>query len=298
MKKFTVIIPHYTKSDTKLLERAVLSIPDTEDIQVLVIDNSPIKIKKDLFSYRENIQILFSDNSKGAGHARNIGLKQAVGKWLLFLDADDFFIENAFDIVDKFIDTESDIVFFKMTSKYSDTLEEAHRHIPYEMMINQYFRDKDEYKLRCEYASPCAKMVRLSFVKENNIYYDEVPASNDVMFALKIGLLAKEIDVSNHYIYCATVEKGSLTNTISLQNIESRFDVNIRKNKMLKDYGYKRSTSVMLHIVSSVKYGFRPFFRLLFKALITGNLFVGYNRWFKTVLKNKNEKNKSYIIKE
>lgn len=289
--QFSIIIPHFTKSDTDLLERAVASVPDDESLQVLVVDNSPLPIDANLFDKRKNVKILFSDNTKGAGHARNVGIDNAKGKWLLFLDADDFFVKGAFDVFKKHYDSSVDIVFFKMTSVFSDTMETAERHISYEKIIDNFFINNDEYPLRCSYPSPCAKMVKTKLVKGDNILFDEVPASNDVMFGLKVGLAAESIFVDNEVVYCATVQKGSLTNTISLENIESRFNVTIRKNKLLVENGYKRSASVMYFIVSSLKFGLNPFFRLLYKALVTKNLFVGYDRWFKTFLSQKHLQN-------
>lgn len=295
---FTIIIPHYTKSNTALLERAVASIPDDEHLQVLVVDNSHNKIDENLFDKRGNVSILYSDNTKGAGHARNVGIENAKGGWLLFLDADDFFVEGAFEFFKKHYDSSVDVVFFKMTSCFSDTLKKATRHKAYAKMIDDYFINKNEYPLRCSYPSPCAKMVKTRLVKDNNILFDEVPASNDVMFGLKIGLAAESLYVDNEVVYCATVQKGSLTNTVSLENIESRFNVTIRKNKLLVENGYKRSSSVMYFIVSSLKFGLKPFFRLLYKALVTKNLFVGYGRWFKTFLSQKHLENKEYKIEK
>lgn len=294
----SVIIPHYSKSDTDLLERAVKSIPDSKELEVLVVDNSPIRISEKVFYYRSNVEILFSDNTRGAGHARNIGIQHAKGKWMIFLDADDFFVDGAFDLLKEYINSDNDLVFFNMTSVYSDTLEPATRHESYERKVHNYFIDRDEYPLRCHWPSPCAKLVSTDFVKINNILFDEVPASNDVMFALKVGLAADRIAVDKNYLYCATVEKGSLTNTVSLKNIESRFDVNIRKNNMLKEHGYRRSSSVMAFIVHSLKYGPIPFIKLFWRALITGNLFVGYQNWINTVMKKTPDRNKKYIIKE
>ncbi|HHX70563.1 MAG TPA: glycosyltransferase family 2 protein [Gallicola sp.] len=296
--QFSIIIPHFTKSDTDLLERAVASVPDDESLQVLVVDNSPLPIDANLFDKRKNVKILFSDNTKGAGHARNVGIDNAKGKWLLFLDADDFFVNCAFDVFKEHYESASDIVFFKMTSVFSDTLELASRHEPYEKIIDDYFETNNDYKLRCSYPSPCGKMVKTNLVKENSVYFDEVPASNDVIFGLKIGLIARNINVDKRVVYCATVQKGSLTNTVSLENIESRFGVNIRKNEMLKQNGYKKTESVIYFIMSSIRFGVKPFLKLFYKAFVTNNLFVGYDRWFKTLLSKRHLKNKEYKVKK
>lgn len=296
MINYSIIIPHFTREGTEMLSRAVSSIPIREDIEVVIVDNSLNPISPSLFDDNKMVTILYSDNKRGAGGARNDGLKRASGEWLLFMDADDFFTENAFNSFDSFIDTDNDIIFFKPTSCYSDTLELADRHYVFCKEIDEYFITGDEFDLRCnEFDVPWAKMFRADFIRENKIDFEEVPASNDVMFSLKTGLNAKKITASEDVVYCVTVTKGSITNVVSLRNLESIFNVKIRKNALLVKNGHKRLCSVANTIRKSAKYGLGIFFRFLWTALITGNLFVGYRRWFKTILSYK-KRNKEYLI--
>ena len=74
-----------------------------------------------------NTFILYSDNKYGAGGARNLGLKNARGKWLLFLDSDDFFLNTAFTVFDKYLNSSYDVIYFKLTSIFSATGEIADR---------------------------------------------------------------------------------------------------------------------------------------------------------------------------
>lgn len=282
---FSVIIPHFTKSDTLLLERAVASVPDREDIEVLVVDNSPNKIDRHLFNHRSNVRILFSDNTKGCGHARNVGMEQAKGVWMLFLDADDFFTERAFQVFDSYRDAKFDVIFFKMTSCYSDTLKPAHRHELYIEKIDKFLKDGDEYALRYRWSPAWSRMVKAILVKTNDMWWEEVPASEDLVFSAKLGIVAKSIYADAAEVYCVTVTQGSITNTRSFKNIESMFDVRIRKNNLLRKHGLNRNTSVMYLIIQSLRFGIRPFLKLFYKALITGNLFVGCQNWFRTTLK-------------
>lgn len=297
---YSVIIPHYTKSGTDLLARLINSIPERDDIQVLVVDNSPIRIDPNLFSERKSVVILFSDSTKGAGHARNIGIENASGKWMIFSDADDFFTDVAFTAFDKYWDSDNDVIFFKMISCFSDSYEPARRHEEFVKIIDKYFEDGIEYNLRYHYVVPWCKMLRSSVVLQNNLRYDEVKVANDVIFGLLLGLSAGKIDCDSASVSCITVNKGSLTNTESYSNVETRFDVAIRKNKIMKAHRLKKSSSVMIHIVQSVHYGFRPFCHLVKKAIVAGDLFVGWQNWFKTVFKMmfRNDNKMEYIVKE
>lgn len=296
---YSVIIPHFTKKGTELLERAVNSIPQREDIQVIVVDNSPVRIPEDLFAARQNASIFYSDNTKGAGHARNVGIEHANGKWLHFLDADDFFTEGAFDEFDRYRESDYDIVFFKMTSCYSDTLKPARRHIPNAKLIDDFLDGKNERQLRMMEV-PWAKMVKASLVVDNNIRFDETRVANDCMFGVKIGLYAKDITADRAVVSCVTINKGSISNVESQINIETRFYVGLRENEIKKQFGYPKSSSVMKYILMETKYGFSPTMKLIWDAIKAGDLFVGWRTWLFTwyKMKFKSDNLKDYTVKE
>lgn len=284
---YSVIIPHFTRDgNTDLLRRAVESVPERADIQIFVVDNSLSPIPRDLFLDRKNVTILYSPNERKAGGARNVGIDSSDAKWLLFLDADDFFTEIAFDSFDKFLDSDYDLVFSLKRSVYGDDITKpAHRGDFTSNLVRDYIRTGDDTDLRINYPSPCAKMVRSAMVYEKNIRFDECPASNDVMFALKVGLAARNIGADAMETYTVTTTAGSITRTRSLENIESVFFVRERYNTMLKNNGYRPNKSEMICIVRSAKYGIKPFLKLFFIALKSGNLFNGWRNWVNSFLR-------------
>lgn len=298
MINYSIIIPHFSKGGTELLDRAISSIPIRSDIEIIVVDNSITPINDDLYIGNPSVKIIYSDNNRGAGGARNEGMSIAEGRWLLFMDADDYFTPNAFDTFDKYLNTDYDIIFFKPTSLYPDTGVLADRHLVFCQEIDDYIKTGNDYDLRYrEFEVPWAKMFRSKFVKEESILFDEVPASNDVMFSLKTGIAANKIVASPDIVYCVTVTKGSITNVKSLRNLESDFNVRIRKNAYLKSHGLKKECSLLNPILKSRKYGIKVMISFFYKALVTGNLLVGYNRWFKTIFNRKDNK-KNYIVEE
>jgi glycosyltransferase involved in cell wall biosynthesis len=94
---FSVIIPHKNRPD--LLQYCLNSIPRRKDIQIIVVDDNSDEDKVNFNKFPglddEYVEIYLTKEGKGAGYARNMGLKHAKGKWLLFADADDFFTENS-----------------------------------------------------------------------------------------------------------------------------------------------------------------------------------------------------------
>lgn len=301
---YSVIIPHFTRDgNLAMLRRAVASVPDRDDIQVIIVDNSLKPIPNDLFTERKNTKVVYSSNERKAGGARNVGMEESDAKWYLFLDADDFYTENAFEIFDSHLDSDNDLEFFCMGGAYSDDLSKrSDRGNRYTFQVIKFLETGDDTGLRINYPSPCAKMVKAELVEKYNIRYDEVPASNDVMFALKVGLKASSVGADARETYIATINRGSITRTQSLANIESVFYVLERYNKMLRENGYPDRRSEMSCIFRSAKYGAGPFFKLFFTALKSGNLFNGWKNWTRTLIRSnfskKNKENSKYMVKE
>ena len=91
---YSIIIPHY--NIPLLLERLLVSIPKRHDVEVIVADDgSPKKVCSELeamASRRPEIRLLLLEGNLGAGYARNAAIGVARGRWVLFADADDFFV--------------------------------------------------------------------------------------------------------------------------------------------------------------------------------------------------------------
>ena len=259
---YSVIIPHFTRDgNVEMLRRAVESVPERDDIEIIIVDNSLEPIPNDLFSARKHTKIIYSPNERKAGGARNIGMKESDAKWYVFMDADDLFTPECFSAYDRYVDSDYDIIFSLSQGVYSNDITKLNnRGDIYSDLVMNFLEIGEEKGLRVDYPVPWGKMVKASLVRGNDILFDEVPAGNDVMFGLKVGLAAKKIAAIPIMTYMVTASTGSITRTMSLENLESRLYVKKRYNRMLKEHGYKKTASQMYLIVASAKYGIKPFF--------------------------------------
>ena len=164
-----------------------------------------------------------------------------------------------------------------------------------------YLENKDELSLRLRHIVPWAKMICHSFVKEIDAKFDEVRASNDAMFATKIGYYAKSIEAVDYEVYVATESKGSLTKRRDFEVIHSRYLVALRRNQFLKQHGIKEYQSMVIHFLYQSKdYGFSKLWMMLKEAwhykqnifINTSKLLPGFMRYLKS-----EKKNAKYIVK-
>ena len=295
---FSIIIPYYNSLDS--LPRLLNSIPMREDIEVIVVDNSQERISVEDVNSSRPFKLLYSPNYRFAGGARNVGLDVAHGKWLIFADADDFFTPEAFDVFSSYTKLENDLIYFKVKSVYDDTLLPSDRDKMWNKVIDDFRNGvSDEISTRLSYVVPWGKMIRRDFVLSNDIRFDEVVAANDVMFSTKCGLYANQFKVDDREVYVVTTRTGSLANRRDFDVIKSRYQVALKRNKFLREKGYKdKQGSVMIYLYSALRFGINHFFNFCGLAIkYKQNPFIGYRNWFKTFINTRKESmtNKKYI---
>lgn len=262
--QYSIIIPHYKIID--LLSRALQSIPDREYIQIIVVDdNSGIdesEFEKLNFFKHANCQFVFTRESKGAGYVRNVGLSLAKGKWLLFLDADDFFTNTAFEFFDEYVNSNHDIIYFNTKSVFSETLQPSDRFSLYKAYIETAVNTNAESLniLKFAHSVPVAKMVRRAMVDENKIVFDETRYCNDSMFAVRSAIAANSLYVDQRIVYVVTEREGSLVTNPTLEAIKIRYEVQLRVNQLIRSVGMsKYQNSLLAYLSQSIKFGFNNF---------------------------------------
>lgn len=104
--KISIIIP--TFNIEKDIERAIGSLINQtigfENLEVIIVDDcSTDNTKEIILSYEkeyENIKPIFLENNSGsAGKPRNIGIQYATSKYIMFLDNDDEYVNDACEIL-------------------------------------------------------------------------------------------------------------------------------------------------------------------------------------------------------
>lgn len=205
MINFTFIIPH--RNSPHLLSRCLASIPDREDTQIIVVDDNSDEDKKPVID-RGSISIIYlnSENSKGAGHARNVGLEHAKGIWVLFADADDTYTEQLISTLDTVINLGADVIYFNHYVVNGDTVQ-----IGLSNFRENPQSGKDIYNIKYHISAPWNKLVRLNFLKKYDIWFEECPVGNDLLFSYQVGYLSQDnylvlnVPLYNYYINSSSI---------------------------------------------------------------------------------------------
>lgn len=202
--KISVIIPVYNVE--KYLHECIDSIINQtfKNIEIICVDDgSTDNSYKILHEYasKDNRFILLRQENKGAGTARNAGLKIATGDFLAFLDADDFFEHDMLEIaLNKIQETEADFVIYN-SNQFNDKTKEfinpnwvlRYDLFPNKNLFNYFEILGNTFKATIGWAWD--KLYRTSFVKKHNLYYPEIQSSEDALFVFSALVLANKISV-------------------------------------------------------------------------------------------------------
>lgn len=292
MINYTIIIPH--KNIPDLLQRCIDSIPFRDDIQIIVVDDNSDSEKVDFEHFpglkEKNVEVYFTKEGRGAGYARNVGLSHAKGKWILFADADDIFIDSFIETINHYLDSPHDIIYFKTYDLKTKLIEKIGNNlvdIERASYFNQMWENSIEY-LKFNHIVPWSKLIKKEFIDNHKHHFDETMCSNDVMFSIRMALSTQSILKSNEYIYCVTKpQKINLTSRLDFYSGKERLLVTLKRNQMLQENGYSQFVASPLGLVWKYrKLGIKSvivYCSFIYKS--TTPFFVGFSKLLKTPTK-------------
>ena len=227
MKKplVTIIIPLY--NGEKTIDRAIKSINRNdsyiEDVEILIIENGStdhsFHISKEYSELYPNIYLFQS--SKGVSFARNLGIEKARGKWLLFLDADDYLIEhNVKSIVEELRMIETNLCVYNFEKGSNPVmLYTENEIISTTDEINSFIIKSLSEPTK--YMTVWGKAFRRTIIQQYNLKFNtDLRVSEDSDFYLRFLLSIHSLTISSRTLYHYSIDTPSTMRTFSSDKLE------------------------------------------------------------------------------
>jgi len=227
----SVIIPAYNVE--KYIEQCINSVLNQylKNIEIIVIDDG----SKDKTS---DICLKISENNKniiykkvqngGCSAARNLGISMAKGKYIAFLDSDDWVDSDMYiNMIEEAEKNQADIVIcgFKKLDENKNLLSTVK--IPKRNNKNEYIDCTTEW-----FASPCNKIYKRDLLEKNNIrFLLNIYTGEDMFFNFISFFYSKNIISLDEPYYNYFMNQNSVSN-----NYKNRTDIYIVIRELISFY--------------------------------------------------------------
>jgi len=229
---FSIIIPVYkTEKYIDDCVKSVLSQSFKDYECILVDDGSPDNCPSlcDDISKKDNrIKVIHKENG-GLSDARNTGILQAAGEYIIFLDSDDKLadndtLKNLFDVVQKY---KTDVIINVNLTEFTDNGKTT--------IINRFNKEivlaapsiiVNEYNKPGMYLAGWLFVLKKDYIKNNNLFFKKGILHEDEHWMPRVLFKTKEIAVNHCSFYLYRVERdGSIMSNVSAKRLFDLLDI-------------------------------------------------------------------------
>lgn len=219
--KLSIIIPAYNVE--KYIENCLISTQkqdieqDTYEV-IVIVDGSKdktLKIAENVSKNYKNISVIYQEN-EGLSGARNKGFNLAKGKYVWFVDSDDYIEENSLGRIVSYLKDDLDILQLQFRHVYEDDTP------PLDIEFCRIIGIKNGQQVTEQGGLPAPaqfSIYRTQFLKENNLMFVKGIYHEDSEFKPRATYLARKIasDTCISYNYLQRTS-GSITSKFKLKN--------------------------------------------------------------------------------
>lgn len=232
MIQVSIIIPVYGVEQyiTKCIS-SVLAQTYTDGLECIIVDDcSPdgsIDIAERMVTdYHGGIRfhIIKRSQNGGLSAARNTGIKKAKGKYLYFLDSDDYILPEAMMWL---MQTSQQYPAAQIVQAGIIAAEDGFRYLQMEHnhRVPDYSDDRLKVKqkmLRMHYpATVCNKLIKRQWLLDNNLFFKEGLLHEDDYWNFFAAKYTECYAVCRHDCYIYNIRQGSITQAFGERNLQS-----------------------------------------------------------------------------
>lgn len=233
-KLISIIIPCYNVEQyiNRCFESISKQTIGLDGIEIIFVnDASTDKTLEYLLSiekqYEENVLVVNFEENRKQGAARNVGMSYATGKYIAFVDADDFIEPEMFEYMIKKIE-QYDCDFVQCRYDFVGNFMKQMISKPWDREWCANLEDNNQRKQfmieRMNLVSVCDKVYKRDFLINNDIFFIEGLRCEDIFFSHLVFVYAKSSYCTNevfyHYWYNERSTMRQTTNTYQLDKID------------------------------------------------------------------------------
>jgi glycosyltransferase involved in cell wall biosynthesis/organic radical activating enzyme len=224
---WTIIVPFHNSSKylSDLASSLRSSAKDLSSLEVVLIDDASTDNSLDktvsLFSTFPNVLIATHSSQSGPGLARNYGITQAKGKYIIFVDSDDYLIEHALDTLSEHVTEDLDLLAFNWAATNEPNVSRQFRRRDSDYLdfldtrIRRYVRHQMD-------GSVIFTAFRKTFVNDTQLTFSN-GLHEDIAFIFEAYIKAKQVVYLDKVIYRRRFHDQQITANISPSQIRDYF---------------------------------------------------------------------------
>ena len=229
-QKISIVVPVYNieKYIKQCIESVLIQNYSNWEL-ILVNDGSTDQsgIICNQFAEKDNRIKTINQSNKGVSSARNVGIIAATGKYITFLDGDDYWVRA--DILSEIAASDADLTYMTCIRKeypngrvceISNT--NISLYLPIKESLIEFFASSLQGNWSCYYI-----FVKNNIIKDNSIYFDEnAKIGEDVDWFFRVCGAANNVSfISEVYYNYRVLRQGSAMTHKSAESISSFFEV-------------------------------------------------------------------------
>ena len=254
MKAVSIVIPVYNAQ--KYLNKCLDSVctQTYKNLEIVVVDDGSTdesyKICVDYTKKFKNIRIIKKSNG-GVSSARNRGIDEIKGEYVLFVDSDDWIekdtVEKLVELYEKF---NVDVILFGVAKICKEKIIKCTKYNEVKITEIKKMINKFAELIRNEQInSPFNKFFKTEIIKKNNIRFNKnITIGEDLLFNIEYFKMINSMYISNYILYNYRLDNE---NSITKKYIKNKYEqlsivrekikefaLYIKSDKLYKTYKY------------------------------------------------------------
>lgn len=208
-KSLSIIVPTFNAEATigQCIDSVINQKTKFDYELVIINDGSTDKTREVVEQYEDNHISLINQDNRGFSGARNRGIDECVGQYIMFLDSDDYLVGNCIEnMMDNITQNDADIVQASHFSFF-----EGSDNKRYEILEDKVI-ENDTFEMICNPGYPWAKIYRRELFSKIRFPLDVL--FEDTIVSMILFRICKKVSVMSDVVYAYRINPSGITKNV------------------------------------------------------------------------------------